>query len=164
MAIRKIISLVIPLVALTCGGARGESGACEGFADREIGIKGAKYRPCAGEIMATLDSLRPHLNAYTRGDDTARGRARPHYRRLRGLIRQIGIENDYRSLEAGTVGVKWPDREVQAFNRAAFQASVMYSAALAARKTDQVGAGTRDNFQQGVKAHEDAKRFYLQIH
>ncbi len=129
-----------------------------------MGIKGAEYRPCAGEIVATLDSLRPHLDAYTRGDDAARGRARPHYRRLRGLIREIGIENDYRSLEAGTVEVKWPDREVQAFNRAAFQASVMYSGVLAARKADELSVGTGDNFQQGVKAHEDARRFYVQIH
>lgn len=163
MAIR-ISTLAVTLLLPACSGTQEGSSACEGFADREMGITGAEYRSCAGEIVVALDSLRPHLEAYMHGDDEARERARPHYRKLRGLIRQIGIEDDYRSLEAGTVTVKWPDGEVRAFNSAVFQASVMYTAALASGGADKVGAGTRDNLQQGVKAHVDARRFHGQIH
>ena len=68
------------------------------------------------------------------------------------LVTQTGVEDDYRSMRPVTVIMKWPNGPVSSFNSAAVRASVQYMAVLA--------HPNRDNFAQGVKAHEDARRFY----
>jgi hypothetical protein len=146
---------IIPLLLLAaCGGS--EPIACEGFADRELGITGAEYRPCAAAILATLDSLRPRVQALAAGDVAAGDEARPHYRALQAMIKETGIASDYRSTRSSTVLVKWPEASMRAFNSAAFTATVQYGAVLAFPNDD--------NFQQGVRAQEEARRAYGGIH
>lgn len=141
--------------------AIGEPSACEGFADRELGITGQEYRPCAGEILAALDALRPRLQALVAGDSVAPGDSAEHdetrsgYRDLRDLLGETGIEGDYRSMESSTVIVKWPDGATREFNSAAFEAVVQYGAVLAYPNDD--------NLRQGVDAHERARRAYGRI-
>jgi len=147
-----IRGLVILFLA-ACGG--GEPGACEGFADRELGITGEEYRPCAGEILAALDSLRPRLQALVDDDEVAGREARPYYRDLREMIDGTGILGDYRSMQSSTVIVKWPEAPVRAFNSAAFNALVQYAAVLSYPNDG--------NLQQGAQAHEEARRAYSQI-
>jgi hypothetical protein len=142
------------LSLLAC--ASGEPSTCDGFDDRQLGITGEEYRPCAGEILATLDSLEPQLQALVAGGDAAPDEdARDHYRALKEHLRRTGIEADYRSFESSTVIVKWPDGATRQFNRAAFEAAVQYGAVLAYPNDDNLG--------QGVKAHEEARRAYGQI-
>jgi hypothetical protein len=152
----RSIALLAVLVAFPgCG--TDESTPCEGFADRKLAITSAEYRGCAGEILEALDSIEPPLRAIVaeRANDEDRNTARRAYRTLRTLIRQTGIEDDYRSMRPGTVIMKWPNGPVSSFNSAAFNASVQYMAVLA--------YPNRDNFAQGVKAHDDARRSYNRI-
>jgi hypothetical protein len=144
--------LLILLVA-ACGGR--EPGPCDGFADRELGITGEEYRPCATDILAALDSLRPRLQTLVAGDEAAEREARSHYRTLRALVNETGIHGDYLSMRSSTVIVKWPEVSTRAFNSAAFDASGQYGSVLAYPNDD--------NFQQGVRAHEEARRAYSQI-
>lgn len=146
---------VFPLLFLAACSA-GEPSACEGFADRELGITGEEYRPCATAILATLDSLRPRLQALAAGDVAAGNEARPHYRVLQALVEETGIPGDFRSTQSSTVIVKWPEASMRAFNSAAFEATVQYGAVLAYPNDD--------NFQQGVRAQEEARRAYSGIH
>jgi hypothetical protein len=147
----------LALFLLACSGDLSQPSACKGFADRELGITAEEYRPCAGQILAALDSLQPHLEFVV--FDSAKGPEREAagraFGRLRTLVRQTGIEDDYRSFRPGTEQVKWPDRDVSAFNHAVFQATIQYMAVLA--------HPNEDNFGQGKKAHEEAQRFYRQI-
>lgn len=144
-------SLVLLLAA--CGGR--EPGACDGFADRELGITGEEYRPCALAILARLDSLRPRLQALVAGDVATSKEARAHFRELRTLLAETGIESDYRSMRSSTVIVKWPDGATRTFNSAALNAAVQYGAVLA--------FPDEDAFRQGVKTHDEARRAYNQI-
>jgi hypothetical protein len=147
---------VLMFSLLACRGPA-EPSACQGFAERELAITGAEYRPCAGQILAALDSLQPHLQAILSDSSLAveNEAARRALDRLQALVRQTGIEDDYRSMRPGTVIVKWPDHAVSAFNSAAFTGMVQYMAVLA--------HPNEDNFAQGKKAHEEARSSYRQI-
>jgi hypothetical protein len=144
----------LAFLLLVCACRTAEPTVCDGFADRKLAITGAEYRSCAGEILAALDSIEPPLRVIVseKANDDERAAARRAYGRLRLLIRQTGIESDYRSMRPGTVIMKWPEGPVSAFNQAAFQATVQYMAVLSYPNAD--------NFGQGVKAHEEARRFY----
>ena len=148
---------LIALVLIACGCGQAQPTVCEGFDDRKLAITGAEYRPCAGEILAALDSIQPNLRAVVseqaKGDE--RETARKSYGTLKTLIRQTGIENDYRSMRPASGIIKWADGNVSAFNSAAFKAMVQYMAVLA--------HPNKDNFDQGVRAHEEARRYYARI-
>ena len=136
-----------------CGS--GSADVCEAFADRDLGITGPEYRPCAGAILATLDSIRPKLEALTAGDRDGAGEASSSYRSLRSLVEDTGIFDDYRSMQSSTVIVKWPEASTREFNSAAFHATVQYGAVLAHPNDD--------NLRQGVAAHEVARRAYARL-
>jgi hypothetical protein len=133
-----------------------ERTACDGFADRKLAISGAEYRGCAGEILAALDAVEPLLSAIVSETATndERDAARREYGKLRTRIRRTGIEADYWS-RPGTVIMKWPDGPVSEFNYAAFKAAAQYGAVLKYPNAD--------NFGQGVRADEDARRYYRDI-
>ena len=156
MPTRRFTLVVLPLLA-ACGCAPAEPSPCQGFADRKLGITGAEYRPCAEKIMAALDALQPPLQAIV--SDKAKGNERDDARQafgtLRRLVRQTGVESDYRSMKPGTVITKWADSDVSAFNFATFTAMVQYMAVLA--------YPNRDNMSQGVRAHDQARHYYARI-
>ncbi|MDP3936985.1 MAG: hypothetical protein Q8R92_02480, partial [Deltaproteobacteria bacterium] len=84
--------LAMALLALTACG-RGEvkyKSACEGLEYTEDGLSREAYLPCAGEILAAMDALRPEIEAAINGDDEARKRARRAYRYLRKLLTMAG--------------------------------------------------------------------------
>ena len=148
---------MLAVLAVSPGCGTDEPTACEGFEDRKLAITSAEYRGCASKILEALDSIEPPLRAIVadRANDEDRDTARRAYRTLRTLIGQTGVEDDYRSMRPGTVIMKWPNGPVSSFNSAAVSASVQYMAVLA--------HPNRDNFAQGVKAPEDARRFYNRI-
>ena len=72
------------------------------------------------------------------------------------MVEETGIPSDYRSTRSSTVLVKWPEASMRAFNSAVFEATVQYGAVLAYPNPD--------NFQQGMRAQEEARRAYSGIH
>lgn len=154
--LRHGLLAVLLLTPAACATGEAKS-TCQGFADRKLGVTGQEYRPCAGEILGALDGMRPPLRAMVAGKatDAERTAARTEYRRLRALFRQTGLQADYTSMEPGTVITKWPDNAVSGFNSAAFKAMVQYMAVLAHPNAD--------NFAQGLRAHDDARRYYAAI-
>jgi len=154
VASRHFVLLPLLLAVGSCSTA--ERTACDGFADRKLAISGAEYRGCAGEILAALDTVEPLLRATLSGtaNNEERDAARREYRKLRTLIRRTGIEADYWS-RPGTEVLKWPGGPVSEFNFAAFQAAAQFGAVL-----DYPNA---DNFGQGVRTHQDARRCYRNI-
>jgi hypothetical protein len=148
---------ILAFLCLGWGCGTSEPTACDSFADRKLGITGAEYRDCAGEILAALDALEPPLRVIVseRAKDEERHAAREAYRKLRRLLRATGLEADYRSMRPGTVTMKWPQGPVSAFNHAAFDATVQYMAVLSHPNAD--------NFGQGVRAHEHARRYYREM-
>jgi hypothetical protein len=146
--------LIIASLLPGASACAGEPTACDGFADRSLAITPAEYRACAGEILAALDETERPLRAIVtdKASGEERDAARRGYQKLRTRIRRTGIEADYRSTRPGTDIIKWPSGPVSAFNSAAFHASVQYGAVLAYPNAD--------NFGQGVRAHEEARRFY----
>jgi hypothetical protein len=153
--VRGPVLLLFLSLAAACAGE--EPSACSVFRDRKLAITGSEYRSCATEIMGALDEIESPLRKVVNGGgtDAERDAARNAYRRLSSLIRQTGIEADYRSMRPGTELTKWPDSSVSSFNLSAFTAKVQYMAVLAHPNAD--------NFAQGVKAHDDARRYYRSI-
>jgi hypothetical protein len=148
------------LIALSLAGAgcvNREPTACDGFADRKLAINAQEYRACAGEIMEALDAVEKPLRAIVadKASPEQRDECRRAYEKLRHRIRRTGIEDDYRSMRPGSGIVKWSNASVSSFNSAAFTASVQYAAVLAYPNAD--------NFAQGVRAHEEARRHYRAI-
>jgi hypothetical protein len=145
------------LISLAAGCGSEEPSACSGFGDRKLAITGSEYRSCANEILSALDEVEPPLRKLVSGSgaDSERDAAQSAYRRLSSLIRQTGIEADYRSMRPGTAITKWPDSSVSSFNLAAFTAKVQYMAVISHPNAD--------NFAQGVKAHDDARRYHRAI-
>ncbi|HET6362093.1 MAG TPA: hypothetical protein VFH11_08550 [Gemmatimonadota bacterium] len=154
LPIRILPISVLPLVVMTACG-RISSDVCETFADRDLGITGAEYRPCAGAILVELDSIQPKLEALVAGDRRQARGASSSYRALRSLVEDTGIFEDYRSMRPSTVIVKWPEASTREFNSAAFDATNQYGAVLA--------HPNEDNLRQGVEAHEVARRAYARI-
>lgn len=144
---------LLPVLLLGQACVRAEATPCDAFANRKLGVTGAEYRACAGEILAALDALEPPLRAVVqkRASRDESEAARRAYERLRLLIRRTGIERDFMG-DSGTIAMKWPERAVREFNSAAFHASAQYGSAL--------GYPNEDNFGQGLQAHDDARRSY----
>lgn len=149
-----VVLLPVFLVVQAC--VKAESTRCDGFANRKLAVTGAEYQACAGEILAALDALEPPLRAVAqeRASREEQEAARQAYARLRMLIRRTGMERDFMG-DSGTIAMKWPEAAVQGFNRAAFHAAVQYGSAL--------GYPNEDNFDQGSRAHDDARRYYYAI-
>ena len=138
---------------IACGGPTPD--VCEPFADRDLGITAAEDRPCAGAILAELDSLRPELEALAPGNRAGAREASSRYGSLRSLVEDTGILGDYRSMRSSTVIVKWPEASTREFNGAALEAMVQYGAVLAHPNDD--------NLRQGVMAHEAARSAYARM-
>ncbi|HET9333794.1 MAG TPA: hypothetical protein VFQ21_09450 [Gemmatimonadota bacterium] len=134
-----------------CGGGD-QSTACEGFEERDLAILSTEYRPCAGEILAELDALRPLLEEIVAGETTDAGAARRHYESLEDRVDATGIMDDYRSMRPSTVVVKWPETSTRTFNQAAFDAMVRYEAVLA--------FPSEDVLSQGIRSHDQARQAF----
>ena len=151
VAILRLTLGALFLIGGACVG--GEPTACDGFADRKLAISAQEYRACAGEIMDALDAVERPLRAFVAGkaskeDRDACGTA---YQQLRLRIRRTGLEDDY-VMRPGVALERWSSGNVSAFNSAASTASVQYGAVLVHPNAD--------NFAQGVRAHEEARRQY----
>jgi hypothetical protein len=146
-------SLCALLVA--CAERVDRSSACPGIAERQMGITREEFAPCAAELLAALDAVRPPVEAVLAGEDASRSEAEAALRQLRALLRSTGVLDDFRSLRPGKEIERWPDGRVRVFNHSVFDASVGYG--------DVLQYASEDVFQQGVEAHDAAIRYYRQL-
>jgi hypothetical protein len=105
-AIRWVAVLAIPMTA-ACGAFAAKATACDGLVYKDGGLTRAEYLPCAGEMMAALDRLAPHIEKMLDGDASARPDASGGVGELRTLLSKAGGRN---LLE------RWDDRALTSLN------------------------------------------------
>ena len=158
------LKLGIPLALATCfaGCERlaAEPSACDGLSEKTLGITSAEYSPCARELLAALEALEDPLRLLVlHGDGTARAEAKTAYRRLDRLMDQVGFRADlWREARegAGATVERWPDANTKIFNLGVRSAAAQFKAAL--HHPDE------ENFTEGSRQHEEARRAYSRFH
>ena len=148
----KALSCILGALTVTCGELGGEPSACDGLAERRMAITREEYTPCAAEMMAALDRLRPAVEEVLAGDAEARSSAKEALQTLRGLLRKSGVEADTRSVRTGELVERWPNGRMRAFNYSVSHALAQYGAVL--QYPDE------GNFREGREAQDDAAEFY----
>jgi hypothetical protein len=143
------------LLALACYPTTPVQTACDGLADRELGITREEYSPCAAELLHTLDTLQRALERMiVRGDSTGQSDARAAYQHLRLLMQRVGFQADIRREMPGPGRLieRWPDAAMRQFNAEIGTAAAQYMSAL---NYPNVG-----NLQEGSRRHELARQAY----
>ncbi len=158
---RVVSCLVLGAAVLSVGCSRGvsRSSACDGLTEKTIGITREVYSPCAGEILAALDSLETELRrSVLRGDEEAGPDAEAHYKRLRYLMREVGFTADAWREARGGGGRKverWPDSTMRRFNTEVGTATAQYMSAL--------GRPNDANLKEGQRHHAVARQAYARF-
>ena len=111
--------LLSVILLLSCGGPLGKKVPCDGLVYKEYGLSRTEYLPCAGEMIATMDRMRPEIQALLSGDRSAESRARAMYAELGGLIKSAGGRN---LLE------RWEDSSLSSLNVDIWNAYTHYQA------------------------------------
>jgi hypothetical protein len=148
---------LLAVLCLSCDrGAIGPS-ACDGLADKLVGITRADYATCAGEILAALEELEQLLGRMTlEGESDARPQAEAAYKRLRHLMREVDFQGDIRrEVRAGSPAPmleRWPDGGMQNFNKHLGNAAAQFMSAL--ERPNQA------NLHEGSRQHAQARRAY----
>ncbi len=162
LASRRIaFCFVFSTAALSMGCSRAVSrpSTCDDLSKKTVGITREDYSPCAGEILAALDSLeRPLRQSVFRGDDGAGPEAEAHYKRLRYLMREVGFTADLwreGSEGAGRKVERWPESTMRVFNSEVGTATAQYMSALR-RPND-------DNLKEGQRHHAMARQAYARF-
>jgi hypothetical protein len=158
MSLQNVYLLVIFILSTGCVVQPVEPTACDGLAEKTLGITRADYSACAGELLDAMDDLERPLRRYVRGDGDAKVDAVNANRRLRHLMRQVGFQADiYREVGGGISRTieRWPDTRMQVFNQEVTHAAAHYRSAL--------GFPNDDNFQEGRRTHKSAKRTYARF-
>jgi hypothetical protein len=155
-------SVLVPasvVLALACAGLEPTPTVCDGLDERLVGITRAEYAPCAGEMLAALDTLQRYLRRMvSRQDSAARPIAEEAYRRLRRLMGDVSFTADsWRELRggAGPTTQRWPDGAIRYFNREIGIATAQYMSAL--RRPNA------PNLQEGSRHHQQARSAYAQF-
>jgi hypothetical protein len=132
---------------------------CDGLIRKTIGITREDYSPCAGEILAALDSLETELRrSVFSGDEEAGPDAEAHYKRLRYLMREVGFTADvWREARegAGRKVERWPDSTMRRFNTEVGTATAQYMSAL--------GRPNDANLKEGQRHHTVARQAYARF-
>jgi hypothetical protein len=140
---RMLLILPVLLSISSCASCAGKRTACDGLVYKAEGPTRSEYLPCAGEIVQTLDRLRPDLEAVVNGDKTARSKAHDEYNRLNLLIERAGG----RDLIEG-----WGDEDLNRLNVRIWNAYTSYGAVLLYPNAADL---------QGAEAdHDEAKDLY----
>ena len=147
------------VISVGCSRAVSRQSACDGLVKKTVGITREDYSPCAGEILAALDSLEPALRrAVFRGDEEAGPEAEAQYKRLRYLMREVGFTADvWREARegAGRKVERWPDSTMRRFNTEVGTAAAQYMSAL--------GRPNDANLKEGLRHHVVARQAYARF-
>jgi hypothetical protein len=128
------LSLVAAL-CLSCDDSAQAPSACDGLADKLVGITRADYATCAGEILTALEALEPPLRRIVLEEASdARPEAQAAYKRLRHLMQQVDFQGDiHREARAQSPAPKierWPDGSMRSFNLEVGYAAAQFNSAL----------------------------------
>lgn len=145
------------MLCLGCDGSAIEPSACDGLADKLVGITRADYTTCAGEILAALEKLEQALRRVVLdGEGDARPEAEAAYKQLRHLMREVDFHGDIRrEVRAGSPAPmleRWPDGGMQNFNQDVGNAAAQFMSAL--QRPNQA------NLHEGSRQHAQARRAY----
>jgi hypothetical protein len=147
------------VLSVGCSQAASRPSACDDLMEKTIGITREDYSPCAGEILAALDSLEPPLRRFVlRNDEEAEAEAEVHYKRLRHLMNEVGFTADvWREARggAGRTVERWPDGAMRYFNNEVGTAAAQYMSAL--------GYPNDDNLKEGQRRHAAARQAYARF-
>jgi hypothetical protein len=149
----------IAILSVGCSQAASSPSACDGLLEKTIGITREDYSPCAGEILAALDSLETELRrSLFKGDGEAGPDAEAHYKRLRYLMREVGFTADVWREARGGAGRKverWPNSAMRHFNTEVGTATAQYMSAL--------GRPNDANLKEGQRHHAAARQAYARF-
>ena len=145
------------MICLGCDGSAVEPSACDGLADKLVGITRADYATCAGEILAALEELEQSLRRMVlEGESDVQPEAEAAYKRLRHLMREVDFHGDIRrEVRAGSPAPmleRWPDGGMQNFNKHLGNAAAQFMSAL--QRPNQA------NLHEGSRQHAQARRAY----
>jgi len=157
---RAVLGLLLAVLCPSCDGSAIGSSACDGLADKLVGITRADYATCAGEILAALEELEhPLRRMVLEGESDARPNAEVAYERLRHLMREVDFHGDLRrEARAGSPAPRlqrWPDGNMQNFNKDVGNAAAQFMSAL--------DHPNEANLQEGSRQHARARRAYARF-
>jgi len=145
-------------LAAACGRRLGVQGPCDGLVYKEYGLDREEYVPCAGEMVATMDRMRPLLEAALAGDRAARSEAQGLLRDLSELMEKAGGRN---TLE------RWQDTSLNDLNLHIWNAYNHYQTFLMlpilspnAPGSNDVRGALEDEYRNGNRSHDSAKYMY----
>jgi hypothetical protein len=152
-----MITPIAAVFTLTCAESASVTSACDGIADKRVGISRAEYGPCAAKILVTLDTLGERLQRLVlRSDTTAWAPAQANYKQLRILMKRAGLDADVlREAREGTHALtveRWPNGSMRVFNVEVSVAAAQYMSAL--------GRPNRGNLEEGLRRHALARQAY----
>ena len=158
---RMVSCFILSTAMLSVGCSRvvSKPSACDDLIEKTIGITRQDYSPCAGEILAALDSLEPALRRFVlRGDEEAGSEAEVYNKRLRYLMREVGFTADvWREARkgAGRTVERWPDATMRQFNSEVGTAAAQYMSALRYPNDD--------NLKEGQRRHAGVRQAYARF-
>lgn len=117
--------------------------ACDDLVITEDGLTREVYGPCAGEILAAMDALRPELEGAVDGDEEAERRARRAYRKVRKLIKSAGGKDLLQ---------EWRDRRLTDLNSQLYKAYTNYWACTISPSESEL--------REAAQHHDAARRIY----
>ena len=144
--------------AAACGQRLGIQRPCDNLVYKEYGLDREEYVPCVGEMVATMDRMRPLLEAALEGDQAARSEARGLLRELTELLRKAGGRN---MLE------RWQDTSLNDLNLHISNAYFHYQTFLILPSPSpnspiapEVRGALEDELRAGNRSHDSAKYMY----
>jgi hypothetical protein len=150
--------ILLLLFATACGGEVRSDNACGKLVYTDAGVARADYLPCAGEMIAALDTLAPQATAALGGDARARSDGQSTLRRVHALMRAAGGR---KLLD------RWSDRPLTDLNLHISNAVTKYDAFYMVRILDATSPYAAQSRQAAeselTSASEDARRLYRRL-
>jgi hypothetical protein len=144
-----ILLVIVLLMSITAGAfCSRKKTSCDGLEYKTGGLTRAEYLPCAGEMIAALDRLRPDLEAFVQGDKTAGAKIRTEYGDVRSLL-VSAVRIDRNLVD------RWEDDDLNRLNVRIWNAYTSYGAVVFLPNATDLTAGE--------DSHDQAKSVYQSL-